>query len=435
MPVPTFPTGTVVPSRSRRMLPVPGRLLGRLPGRLLGRLLGSLMAALLAIGTLGAGPASAVAPAVSGPDYEMPFSCGDLWNGRTYHGHSPSEMSIDWNRDRDLGAVVVAAAPGVVTSVVDLGNRSYGRYVVVDHGNGRTTLYAHLSAFWTTTGATVDQGTPIGLVGSSGGSTGPHLHFEERLDRRDHRAWFHRQLFVMGRTQASTNCGDAPVVGDWDGNGTVNVGVRRREVTPTFRLKRPGRRTLVVPFGLPTDQPVSGDWDGNGTTDVGVRRQANRAFLLRRANGTTSQVALGRVSDVAVTGDWNGDGRTDLGVWSPASRVFTLRAANGSTRTVSLGSTGDQPVTGDWNGDRVTDLGVWSSRTSTFTLRTVSRAGAVGYTRIPWGSPTAIPVAGDWNADGTGDVGAWDPATGGFALRLTPSSTARSVVTRRPRWG
>ncbi len=93
---------------------------------------------------------------------------------------------------------MTAAAAGVVTSVVNLGSRSYGRYVVVDHGNGWTTLYAHLLSQWVTTGQSVDQGQLIGQVGSTGGSTGPHLHFEERMNRRDLPSYFHRLPFKMG---------------------------------------------------------------------------------------------------------------------------------------------------------------------------------------------------------------------------------------------
>jgi len=56
-------------------------------------------------------------------------------------------------------------------------NRVYGNYVIIDHGNGYQTLYAHMSKTLATKGQWVSQGTKIGLVGSTGYSTGPHLHF------------------------------------------------------------------------------------------------------------------------------------------------------------------------------------------------------------------------------------------------------------------
>ena len=112
----------------------------------------------------------------------MPFPCGQTWTGATRPGHSPSAYSIDWNRPDDVGDPVVAAATGVVTTAVPNGTRGYGRYVVVDHGNGESSLYAHLQSVTVGLGQTVDQGTLIGLLGDTGNSTGPHLHFEERLD-------------------------------------------------------------------------------------------------------------------------------------------------------------------------------------------------------------------------------------------------------------
>jgi hypothetical protein len=365
----------------------------------------------------------------------MPFPCGDTWNGSSRYNHSPSALAIDWNRTNDYGAMVVATAPGVVTSVVDLGNHSYGRYIVVDHGGGHTSLYAHLSAQWATVGQAVDQGTPLGLVGSTGGSTGPHLHFEERLDRRDQRSYFHRTSFTMGTTTPSQSCGDVPVVGDWDGNGTTDIAVQRRGTSPTWFLRRADRSTLGIGFGWRTDQPVSGDWDGDGKDDLGSRRPGTQSFVLRYGNGHTAQVRLGRVSDAGVSGDWNGDGRTDLGVWHPSTRVFTLRLADGALSTVALGALGDRPVAGDWNGDRSTDLGVYTPSTSTFTLRTVARSGAVTLTRVVWGTPGCMPVAGDWNGDGVGDIGVWDPANATFSLRLTPTRARTSVVARTLRWG
>lgn len=80
-----------------------------------------------------------------------------------------------------LGAEVFAASSGNVIIARSGGwNGGYGSYVVVDHGNGVQTLYAHLSAVKVAQGQRVVQGQVIGALGNSGRSTGPHLHFEVR---------------------------------------------------------------------------------------------------------------------------------------------------------------------------------------------------------------------------------------------------------------
>lgn len=77
------------------------------------------------------------------------------------------------------GTDVVAADGGVVTRVGMAG--SYGNLIIIDHQNGTSTRYAHLSAFNVKVGDVVAQGQSIGKIGSTGRSTGPHLHFEVRV--------------------------------------------------------------------------------------------------------------------------------------------------------------------------------------------------------------------------------------------------------------
>jgi Membrane proteins related to metalloendopeptidases len=74
------------------------------------------------------------------------------------------------------GTEIHAAKAGTV--IVSQYSNSYGNYVVISHGSGNTTLYAHMSSRSVSVGQTVAQGDVIGQTGSTGHSTGPHLHFE-----------------------------------------------------------------------------------------------------------------------------------------------------------------------------------------------------------------------------------------------------------------
>ena len=78
------------------------------------------------------------------------------------------------------GAPIWAAQGGIV--VLAEYNGGYGNCVILDHGNGIKTLYGHMSAILVSQGQNVSQGTQIGRVGSTGNSTGPHLHFEVLVD-------------------------------------------------------------------------------------------------------------------------------------------------------------------------------------------------------------------------------------------------------------
>lgn len=79
-----------------------------------------------------------------------------------------------------MGTPVHAAAAGRVVAAE--WHSGYGNVVYIDHGNGLQTRYAHLSKFGTRVGVNVSQGDVVGYVGSTGNSSGPHLHFEVRVN-------------------------------------------------------------------------------------------------------------------------------------------------------------------------------------------------------------------------------------------------------------
>lgn len=81
----------------------------------------------------------------------------------------------------DQGIVVTAAASGLVTEA-DWKNNAYGYAVMIDHGNAMETLYGHCSELLVEEGQQVRAGDAIALVGSTGNSTGPHVHFEVRIN-------------------------------------------------------------------------------------------------------------------------------------------------------------------------------------------------------------------------------------------------------------
>ena len=89
-------------------------------------------------------------------------------------GEKKSHTGIDIASNQ--GTAVYASDGGSVTLAG--WNGGYGNCIMIDHGNGYVTLYGHLSSISVSVGQTVSQGATIGAVGSTGNSTGPHLHFE-----------------------------------------------------------------------------------------------------------------------------------------------------------------------------------------------------------------------------------------------------------------
>lgn len=88
-----------------------------------------------------------------------------------------THWGLDFSNGNSYGQTIVAADGGTV-SYVKLHNYGYGYHLLIDHGNGYQTLYAHASKILVSSGEKVAKGQPIALIGSTGDSTGPHLHFE-----------------------------------------------------------------------------------------------------------------------------------------------------------------------------------------------------------------------------------------------------------------
>lgn len=137
-----------------------------------------------------AGPPALRVPVLAGPDHPAAGALawpaeGRITSGfgpRTHPLHGDVRLHAGIDVAAPSGAPIVAAADGVVTSAGSSGG--YGLMVAVDHGGGLSTRYAHAAALLVQAGEPVRAGQQIALVGSTGASTGPHLHFEVRVDGR-----------------------------------------------------------------------------------------------------------------------------------------------------------------------------------------------------------------------------------------------------------
>ncbi len=101
-----------------------------------------------------------------------------------------------------IGAYFVAANDGTV--VASIYNNAYGNMVVIDHGGGLSTLYAHGSERLVETGDKVERGQPVMTVGSTGISTGPHAHFEVRVNG----VWVDPLDYILTRQNTNQNSSD-----------------------------------------------------------------------------------------------------------------------------------------------------------------------------------------------------------------------------------
>ncbi len=201
------------------------------------------------------------------PRFQLPFPCGQVWSGQTRTNHSPTN-SVDFNRADDVNDTVVAAAGGKVTRVDNEGSVSYGRWIEIDHGNGYRTRYAHLNSQAVSVGQTVSKGQKIGTLGSTGGSTGPHLHYELRRNGVAIRPEFNGTTALFFGTKNYTSQNSCSTGGG--GGGTTGFpGVVNTNGTPL--TVRSGPSTGATAVGTVSDgQSVKIKCQKKGTSVTGT---------------------------------------------------------------------------------------------------------------------------------------------------------------------
>ncbi|MFB7171386.1 peptidoglycan DD-metalloendopeptidase family protein [Streptomyces sp. NPDC056254] len=291
------------------------------------------------------------------PDFQMPFKCGETWQGASRAHHSPTANAIDWTQGGStVNSPVVASADGVVSKVKDLGGSSYGKYVVINHGSGWSTVYAHLNGFNVSSGATVKAGQQIGIVGSTGNSSGAHLHYEQRHDLVDRRTVFNGSVFSgsgsWSKSLTSKNCATKTPEPKPEGPGGGGTG-----------------STGMVDL-------ASADLNGDNVVDVAaVEASTGKLWLYKGASTGTiasggNRVLLGSGGWNGMSnltgGDFNGDGKDDIAaVEESTGKLWLYKGADNST--IASGGSRVLIGTGGWNsmssltalnlnGDKIADL-------------------------------------------------------------------------------
>jgi hypothetical protein len=170
--------------------------------------------------------------------------------------------------------------------------------------------------------------------------------------------------------------------------------------------------------------PVVGDWNGDGSMTVGVVSPSAVWYLRNESSPGAPDItpfAYGEPGWIPVVGDWNGTGHTGIGMFDPTTATWYLRNEDSpgppDAGVFRYGSPGWRPVVGDWRGNGVSTIGVVDPATETWYLRDSNSAGAATLPPFRFGSPGWDPVVGDWMNMGTTTVGVVDPNTGTWYLR------------------
>lgn len=151
-------------------------------------------------GASGSGSTGSGDPEATGPlDWPMPGYSSSWrigWRVHPKYGYRSCHTGIDISAPS--GTLIRAAGSGIVLNT--FWSKPYGRVTLVDHGGGLVTMYAHQSAWLVKKGDVVVSGDAIGKIGSTGYSTGPHLHFEVHVNGKPYnpRGWFGGSKSVVG---------------------------------------------------------------------------------------------------------------------------------------------------------------------------------------------------------------------------------------------
>lgn len=175
-----------------------------------------------------------------------------------YHGpetHSGVDLADS------SGTPIYAVQSGVVITATS--HSSYGNYIIVNHGDVIHTLYAHLSSIKVNKGDKVGKGQLIGLMGSTGNSTGPHLHFEVRTASNNQHQ--NTNPYFTDYNNFKTNCGSS-----WEGDPSGDSANAENDMDSEYVSTSSSSSNMRCCSSSGSSSSSSGDYCKNGITVEGV---------------------------------------------------------------------------------------------------------------------------------------------------------------------
>lgn len=348
---------------------------------------------------------SARAAAGPRPDFRAPWPCGQV---RDYFHHASEVVNaIDYNiaGSADLGTPALASAAGTVVSARV--NGGYGNEVVVDHGGGWQSRVAHLSAFSVTTGQSVTRGQELGKVGSTGQSSGPHLHYEQLADgvrvgitidgvamRYDGQTYRHTSEncgvvsnFAVYRKSDSTfhiraqdgsplttvafgQRGDLPAVGHYEDSDYDNLAIYRWS-DAAFHIRKRDGQPERIPFGVSGDLPAPGRYENTPYDNLAVYRPSTKTFYIRKADNSVLPITFpeAKDGDLPAIGRYQHTPYDNLALYRPSEGAFYIRWADGRIDRIAFGAANDLPAPGYFEGGPLTNLAIYRRSENTFHIR------------------------------------------------------------------